>query len=288
KGANEGLRIMDGSPERAGKSAQHEGGLLDHQTTRPGLHQIPPMATTHILIAALASAVFISNLPVSNALGALAPQVEDFPPLIEWELEPLGYDDGIVGYEMYCFYGSGEVNTDDWTELKVRIEEEYIWTKSIDCPGAIGRKGFSNLLYLQTADSSVALGAHLDDFQARGEDMISFRSPPPRNSGLDPLRGLDNSTFTPMLRELGDHTEGVLSRYQAQIKPAYKLLKRICLSLREAMMRKFGSFGSMCDEYYRMSKNAIKTAEDEGWQHEEKNSQGIDYIHPPGLRLYMD
>ncbi|KAF4677181.1 hypothetical protein FOZ60_000289 [Perkinsus olseni] len=168
------------------------------------------MATTHILIAALASAVFISNLPVSNALGALAPQVEDFPPLIEWELEPLGYDDGIVG------------------------------------------------------------------------------SPPPRNSGLDPLRGLDNSTFTPMLRELGDHTEGVLSRYQAQIKPAYKLLKRICLSLREAMMRKFGSFGSMCDEYYRMSKNAIKTAEDEGWQHEEKNSQGIDYIHPPGLRLYMD
>ncbi|KAF4731458.1 hypothetical protein FOZ63_000603 [Perkinsus olseni] len=100
------------------------------------------MAAKQILIGALATAVFISNLPVGNALGALAPGVEDFPPLLEWELDPQWTDDGIVGYKSYCSYGSGEVNDYDWPELKVGVEEEYIWTNSIDCPGTIAREGF--------------------------------------------------------------------------------------------------------------------------------------------------
>ncbi|KAF4726239.1 hypothetical protein FOZ63_022569, partial [Perkinsus olseni] len=153
---------------------------------------------------------------------------------------------------------SGDESSGDWEKSLIVNFWRHIGTQEIVCPKAGKRDAFrSNLKW---SDSE------LHSFQVRGENRSEFYEGVPENTGEDPLKTLNDSTFHGMMSNLRYDTKKGFDEYLSTMEESYGILREICISIQEAMASKYGTFDKMCDAYYNVFKTARDTAKEKHWK----------------------
>ncbi|KAF4672396.1 hypothetical protein FOL46_009025 [Perkinsus olseni] len=147
------------------------------------------MSTKGIAIAASFAVAFISNISLGDAAGALAyPDIhDDFPQLDD---ESIMQDRH--GLDARCLFGDRGENPDIWSPAMAIGVWNSIKTRAIVCPKNNDTEAFY---------SRFTLSGVLAIYEEKGQPMLAFYERPPHDSGLDPLRDLEN----PKLREMVAH-----------------------------------------------------------------------------------
>ncbi|KAF4660727.1 hypothetical protein FOZ61_003821 [Perkinsus olseni] len=146
-----------------------------------------------------------------------------------------------------CSYGHGKKRTELSASFDFYITGSTMKTESITCPRAGRRKAFRTAYYMHPA-----LRMYNPD-PASGRRSYVFRvSPPPRNTGLDPLRKL--SIPDPRFHD------------KDELLTAAKERPSSCSVAIEVIKKEFGyTFPELCSAYREESREAIRAAKREGW-----------------------
>ncbi|KAF4730641.1 hypothetical protein FOZ63_011659, partial [Perkinsus olseni] len=144
---------------------------------------MPPKGITYA--ASVASVAFISSITLGDAAGALAPPDihDDFPPLDDEAIMQ-----GQRGLDAWCIFGDREENRDRWSPAMEIEVGESIKTRSIVCPKNNDTEAFFSAYF----------SGILTNYGEKGQSALTFYETPPNDSGLDPLRDLDNPEFREM------------------------------------------------------------------------------------------
>ncbi|KAF4658591.1 hypothetical protein FOL46_006895 [Perkinsus olseni] len=196
----------------------------------------------HIIIQASAATVmFISALPLGDAIEAVALRASDhdFPPLNKTTREDVGGSATVI-----CTFSAGEENSEAWSAVQVLADRSAgIKTSYIHCPKVDGREAF----------------------------MTTFEE------NLDPLEDFHDTTVTELLDVIDAPDRKLFSSHEWQA--AGEALKKFCPAVRVALQRKFGKFTKMCHKYLRVSRETVKTAEVRGWQFLTRGT--FKHVYPP-------
>ncbi|KAF4691760.1 hypothetical protein FOZ63_026158 [Perkinsus olseni] len=189
------------------------------------------MSTKGITYAAPFAVVFVSNISLGDAAGAQAPPDihDDFPPSDD---EAIMQDQR--GLDAWCIFGDGEENRDRWSPA-MDIE---VWNSGV-----------------------------LTNYEEKGQPALTFSETPPNDSGLDPLRDLDNPGFREMVAHLKNNTSYFFYARRKEAMRSYGILGGICMKIREAVVKRYGSIKNMCVDFQKTYKNALKAVDAAGWYH---------------------
>ncbi|KAF4715475.1 hypothetical protein FOZ63_003505 [Perkinsus olseni] len=90
---------------------------------------------------------------------------------------------------------------------------------------------------------------------------------PPDNTGSDPLRNIDQSTFAHILDRVPEF-EGYLKTNEcdmSKLSIVIEGMKDFCPLLEAAVKKMFDTFPNMCQAYSIIANEAVDVARDEGW-----------------------
>ncbi|KAF4717184.1 hypothetical protein FOZ62_012279, partial [Perkinsus olseni] len=139
------------------------------------------MPTKQVVLRAssAAAALFISNLSRCSAIGKAVRQASDdtFIQLGDTHIYPER------DISAACDYGDAEGNLGTQASLIFGASDSFA-TKRIVCPKTDERNAFS-----------ASFGPRLHSFHEQGEEDLIFYETPPHNSGQDPVKDLDHSSY---------------------------------------------------------------------------------------------
>ncbi|KAF4713884.1 hypothetical protein FOZ63_001087 [Perkinsus olseni] len=119
-----------------------------------------------------------------------------FPLLVDRKIDPHG---DFSWFTATCFYGNRDEYSEDWERTLIVNFRDHIGTQKIVCPKTGKREAFQS--YFKWLESE------LDSFRVRGEKKLIFYKGVPANTGGDPLKALDDSTFRQTIADLKNVTK---------------------------------------------------------------------------------
>ncbi|KAF4661976.1 hypothetical protein FOL46_005518 [Perkinsus olseni] len=209
-------------------------------------------------------AVLVSNIPGGNCIGTLA---------------PVGYARRATDvYSSYktakfnsvrnatlCSYNDRKTNPELLAKLEFLVTASMVQTQSVNCPkdpayGNAFRTTYWGNPSLATYQSDYPKSHPLHDFSVTG---------PPNNTGLDPLRRLDQSSFRGE-RELVYVAARTVDLERDDYYPVHEEelddaaldmdweVKGLCAAVFKAVKKKFPNFKDLCTEYHDESEAAVR------------------------------
>ncbi|KAF4757210.1 hypothetical protein FOZ63_024635 [Perkinsus olseni] len=229
--------------------------------------------------AVLGAAVqLLLSLPSGIAIGGVGPHNNAYPPLATSQI-------GAQDHAAYCFYTNSEVSRDKLASLGFKVTQSaQLRTLDIVCPKSPdGQDSFANTFTV----SKYNIGApynRLYEYQPSfvQETKWQFKIPPPQYTGLDPFWSINvNRSTIPyklsILKSAAEDLKGKIGEGKIYIsKSDLRALGRL-MSTRVANKRVevcslamhfiklyYGTFGTLCDEHRKISKNAVEAARNKG------------------------
>ncbi|KAF4739881.1 hypothetical protein FOZ63_012407 [Perkinsus olseni] len=228
--------------------------------------------------ASALAAVFITNLPATNAVGATAaqgpkPGRDGYPPLSK-----NSYFDSNEG-KLLCTFTKDGKKAKSWdfrVNFGVYLTENGLQTESIRCPK------FNESNAFEATYSESAVLRRFIPIDPEGPKHSFDRHPPPAHTGLDPLKGMRlesegslNGLYAIAKRE-GFRTTGGLvfidDKRKAKIQDlhdvteAIEKLEETCGELLNTVKKQFPSLDKLCFEYDGITKKTVKAVGEGNWR----------------------
>ncbi|KAF4735744.1 hypothetical protein FOZ63_015250, partial [Perkinsus olseni] len=147
---------------------------------------------------------------------------------------------------------------------------------SIACPKTRDQNAFTAGFNLIT-DSRSSMGKlhSLGDHTEKADKNYWFMyTDPPDNTGSDPLRNIDQSTFAHILDRVPEF-EGYLNTDEndmSKLSIVVEGMKDFCPLLKAAVKKMFDTFPNMCQAYSIIAKEAVDVARDEEWNFRDRDT----------------
>ncbi|KAF4649824.1 hypothetical protein FOZ61_000909 [Perkinsus olseni] len=180
-----------------------------------------------------------------------------------------------------CFYLDENI-AGHFGELDIFVRETKVQTEEIGCPETETHPAF------RAAYSKRHL---LVNYRIKNSSTVGpwhvFDEPPPDETGLDPLRSLDQSSFILIkdrlfaaVKRLGlpqnlemtkiykNEMDTLLEHALRARKTIVNYLLKVCDSVISAIKEQYGSYRQLCVRNYHDAQGAIDAARDAGWSFE--------------------
>ncbi|KAF4654430.1 hypothetical protein FOZ61_008257 [Perkinsus olseni] len=226
-----------------------------------------------------AAGQLLLSLPSGIAIGGVGPHNNAYPPLANAQI-------GAQDHAAYCFYTNGQVSRDKLASLRLKVTQSaQLRTLDIVCPKSPdGRDSFANTFTLSEYNIGASFN-RLYEYQLSfaQETKWHFKIPPPQYTGLDPFWSINvnRSTIPYKLSILksaaaadlkekigGDNIYISKSDLRAlgwpmSTRVANKRVE-VCSLAMHFIKLYYGTFGTLCDEHRKISKNAVEAARNRG------------------------
>ncbi|KAF4662897.1 hypothetical protein FOZ61_002103 [Perkinsus olseni] len=218
------------------------------------------MSPSQFIVGASAAAVaLLMNSPFCDAVKSIAP------------------DDPAAGYPKqvgrsrfismrnatHCHFSNEKHLTSSYASLDIYIKYDVVQTDDINCPATERWPAFRAVY---SGRSAVQSYANIT-YPTSEEDWYTFEDHfPPNNTGLDPLRELNQSPLRDARNKV--YAAAAKGKVEGQTEAQDELIsefKDACSVAIETIRKHFGPFPRLCGKYRDASEEAIAAATLEKW-----------------------
>ncbi|KAF4682601.1 hypothetical protein FOZ63_026963 [Perkinsus olseni] len=207
------------------------------------------------------AAVLFSSLPLAIATkGASKAPSDDFPPRI-----PSFFD--VARNATRCYFNNDKTSTEEYASLDIYVEADIVRTHAIYCPTTRKRHAF-----MASYAGSTALESYSPNYPAI-DPTYEFVGGPLNDTGLDPLRKLQQDTF----RRARDELYAAVKRKNFRPAVAYlfetfydwetdagqDVINRfvsLCSAVLREIKQKYKTYNRICGIYKRDFDKAVSAA----------------------------